>query len=199
MDLGVFYEVIVPLMEVEGTATICISTPLGRNNYYSMLTEVRDDKGKLVFNVRHIKGGTPPSWKPDEARSRVQAIYGNRSTLFKREIMGEVADDAESMAFSPQKLDKFFEKSPMQAPYEINDNIVYVAIDPNGGASASDGPGSDTGIISFVVSQGRVVVSFFIRLWVGVRSIVLQRAHRLPACKTCTRRCTPTHMRAYLE
>lgn len=57
MDLGVFYEVILPLMEVEGTALICISTPQGSFNFYSELTEIRDDKGKLVFNVRHITGG----------------------------------------------------------------------------------------------------------------------------------------------
>lgn len=56
MDLGVFYEVIVPLMEVENTATICISTPLGSFNFYSELTQIRDDKGRLVFNVRHITG-----------------------------------------------------------------------------------------------------------------------------------------------
>ena len=52
MDLGVFYEVIVPLMEVKGTATICISTPLGSWNFYSELTEVRDEKGRRVFNVK---------------------------------------------------------------------------------------------------------------------------------------------------
>jgi len=161
MDLGVFYEVIVPLMEVEGTATICISTPLGSFNFYSELTEVRDDKGKRVFNVRHIKGGQPPSWKPDEARSRVQAIYGSRTTLYRREIMGEIADEGENMAFSVAKLRKLFDKPPMAPPYVINEQTVFVAIDPNGGASASDGPGSDTAIVSFVVSEGRVVVSLF--------------------------------------
>ena len=147
-------------MEVEGTATICISTPLGTFNFYSELTEIRDAKGKRIFNVRHIKGGTPPSWKSDAARSRVQAIYGSRSTLFRREIMGEIADEGENMAFDANKLKKFFDKPAMTPPYVVNDLTVYVAIDPNGGASASDGPGSDTAIISFVVSEGRVVVSF---------------------------------------
>jgi len=165
MDLGVFYEVIVPLMEVEGTATICISTPLGSFNFYSELTEVRDDKGERVFNVRHIKGGRPPSWKPPEARSRVQAIYGSRSTLYRREIMGEIADEGENMAFDVQKLKRFFDKPPLKPPYGINENYVFIAMDPNGGASASDAPGSDTAIVSFVVSQGRVVVSSFVCLF----------------------------------
>lgn len=184
MDLGVFYEVIVPLMEVAGTATICISTPLGSFNFYSELTQVRDDKGKLVFNVRHIKGGKAPSWKPEEARSKVQAIYGGRQTLFRREIMGEIADEGENMAFSPGKLKELFDKPPLALPYAINDNIIYVAIDPNGGASASDGPGSDTAIVSFINSQGRVVVSslFFIFL----RNTLAPRARIRSACTPCT-------------
>ena len=35
MDTKVFYEVIVPLLEVENTALICISTPQDSMNFYS--------------------------------------------------------------------------------------------------------------------------------------------------------------------
>lgn len=159
MDPQVFYEVLVPLMEVEGTATICISTPLGQFNFYSELTEVRDENGRRVFNVLHIPGTRPPPWKTQSSRSRIKAIYGQRSTLYKREIMGQVTDDAENAAFDPAQLRRFFDKPPLSAPYPVNDNRVYIAFDPNGGASASDGPGSETAIVSFVVSSGRVVVS----------------------------------------
>ena len=75
MDLGVFYEVIVPLMEVKGTATICISTPLGSWNFYSELTEVRDEKGRRVFNVKHIEHGKRPSWKPEESFSKASVDW----------------------------------------------------------------------------------------------------------------------------
>ena len=146
-------------MEVEGTATICISTPLGSFNFYSELTKITDDKGKPVFNVRHIKGDKVPSWKPEEARSKIEAIYGNRTTLMKREIHGEIADEGDNMAFDADKIRRFMDKPPLSAPYHINDNLIYVAIDPNGGASASNAPGSDTAIVSFVISEGRVVVS----------------------------------------
>ena len=66
MDLGVFYDVIVPLMEVEGTATICISTPLDEFNFYSALTDLKDEKGRHVFNVKHIRGNIPVPWKSNE-------------------------------------------------------------------------------------------------------------------------------------
>jgi len=164
MDLGVFYEVIVPLMEVEGTATICISTPLGSFNFYSELTRITDDKGKPIFKVRHITGNKPPPWKEESARSKVEAIYGNRTTLKKREIYGEIADDGENMAFDLEKIKRFMDKPPLTSPYRINDNIIYVSVDPNGGASATNAPGSDTAIVSFCISEGRVVVSCFV-LW----------------------------------
>lgn len=133
--------------------------PLGQFNFYSELTEVRDENGRRVFNVLHIPGTRPPPWKTQSSRSRIKAIYGQRSTLYKREIMGQVTDDAENAAFDPAQLRRFFDKPPLSAPYPVNDNRVYIAFDPNGGASASDGPGSETAIVSFVVSSGRVVVS----------------------------------------
>jgi hypothetical protein len=160
MDLGVFYEVIVPLMEVKGTATICISTPLGTWNFYSELTEVRDDRGKRVFNVRHITHGKRPSWKPEEAYSKVKAIFGNRDKLFQREIEGQITDD-NSPAFPAALLKRAFDNQPLDSAEEVNkpdEPIIYVAIDPNGGASAPEASGSDTAIVSYYHSGGRTVV-----------------------------------------
>lgn len=159
MDLGVFYEVIVPLMEVEGTATICISTPLDGFNFYSELTELKDANGRLIFNVKHIKGDVPVPWKSAEGRSRVQAIYGaGRDSTYQREIMGEIVGDNNNCAFRADKLKRWLEKPPLSGPYETDDETIYIAIDPNGGATGSDGPGSDTAIVSFIVSGGRVVI-----------------------------------------
>lgn len=183
MDLGVFYEVIVPLMEVKGTATICISTPLGSWNFYSELTEVRDEKGRRVFNVKHIEHGKRPSWKPEEsfskasepfvfplppvsrvcvcahlaARAQVKAIFGNRKTLFEREILGKIADAANA-AFNKKLLDHFFNAPPIEEPHPVLDNVIYVCVDPNGGANASNASGSDTAIVSFFMSRGQLVV-----------------------------------------
>jgi hypothetical protein len=173
-------------MEVEGTATICISTPLGSFNFYSELTKITDEKGKPVFNVRHIKGNKVPSWKPEDARSKIEAIYGNRTTLMRREIHGEIADEGDNMAFDADKIKRFMEKPPLVSPYHINDNIIYVAIDPNGGASATNAPGSDTAIVSFVISEGRIVVrnSIFFFFWFfyfDISSWYLREIHELKA------------------
>jgi hypothetical protein len=71
MDRQVFYEVLVPLMEVKGTATICISTPLGSSNFYSELTRVCDEQGRPIFNVQQIGHSMRPEWKPLETYGTV--------------------------------------------------------------------------------------------------------------------------------
>lgn len=159
MDLGVFYEVIVPLLEVKDTALICISTPLDSWNFYSQLTEVRDEKGRRLFNVRHVQKGARPAWKPDEGLSKMRAIYGKaRKAMLETEIYGMIARSTGS-AFNRRLLTDFFESAPCEEPHVINDNCIYVSADPNGGAKASNASGSDTAIVSFFYSRGNVVVS----------------------------------------
>lgn len=72
MDKIVFFEVLVPLMEIAGTATICISTPLGSGNFYSELTRLVDDKGRPIFNVKHIGKEMRPPWKPLHTYNKVR-------------------------------------------------------------------------------------------------------------------------------
>jgi len=173
MDMGVFYEVIVPLMQVRGTATICISTPLGPWNFYSALTEVRDHRGELVFNViqvstacrRCVRRGKQascehpsvnvPAWKDEDTFDKMRAMYGDNTTLLKREIMGLVADDG-STAFETAHLKRFFERASEPEPH-AHVSTLYMAIDPNGGGSTDSG--SETAIVSFYYREGRVVAS----------------------------------------
>jgi len=98
-------------------------------------------------------------WRSFIGRSRVQAIYGTRSTLFKREILGQIVGESENAAFNPAKLKRWFDKPALDSLTNIVEQTIFIAIDPNGGAAASNGPGSDTAIVSFVVTEGKVVVS----------------------------------------
>ena len=175
MDLGVFYEVIVPLMEMRGAATICISTPVSSWNFYTELTEIRDDKGELLFNVIKVgmvcgrcegtereaecthPTGDRPEWKT-ETSEKVRAIYGHRKTLMLREVMGKVADD-ENMAFEARDLKAFFRRGEKKEPHD-SVREVYVSVDPNGGASAEGGTGSQSAVVSFYLDGANVVVSF---------------------------------------
>lgn len=49
MDMGVFYEVVVPLMEMDRTSLICISTVLSSDNFYSKLLGLKDERGRDFF------------------------------------------------------------------------------------------------------------------------------------------------------
>lgn len=98
MDRQVFFEVLVPLMEVKGTATICISTPLGSSNFYSELTRVQDERGRPIFNVLQIGHSMRPEWKPLETYATARAIFGANVALRKRELDGEIFD-AEGAVF----------------------------------------------------------------------------------------------------
>ncbi len=52
MDIAIFHEVIVPLLEMDSTALICISTPQDRQNYYSVMFDMKDPKsGEPLFNT----------------------------------------------------------------------------------------------------------------------------------------------------
>ena len=175
MDLGVFYEVIVPLMEMRGAATICISTPVSTWNFYTELTEIRDDRGELLFDVIKVGmvcdrcAGTEhesdcthptsdrPEWKT-ETSEKVRAIYGHRKTLLMREVMGRVADD-EDMAFEVRDLKAFFKRNSAKEPHNIVETL-FVALDPNGGASGEGGTGSESAVFSFFLDGSNVVVCF---------------------------------------
>ena len=44
-------EVVIPLLGVNGTSIVAISTPLGEDNWYSELIQSRMDDGSQLFNV----------------------------------------------------------------------------------------------------------------------------------------------------
>ena len=54
MALDVFFEVVVPLLEMETTALIAISTPLDGLNFYSEMFELKGADGKPLFNTLRV-------------------------------------------------------------------------------------------------------------------------------------------------
>ena len=96
MDIKMFNEVIVPLLELETTALICISTPQDSTNFYSLMFEMKDPAGNPLFNQQKIemvcedckRGPHPencthmkhllPRWKSGAKQDMVKQIYGDR-------------------------------------------------------------------------------------------------------------------------
>ena len=54
LDLSVFYEIVVPLLEMETTALIAISTPSDSLNFYSEMFELKDAQGDPFFRTINV-------------------------------------------------------------------------------------------------------------------------------------------------
>ena len=164
----VFYKVILPLLEVESTALIMISTPEGEGNYYSQMLDMKDHLARPLFNTIRIgmicawcqsNNPTPsscthreterPQWKSVTAARTVRAMYGNRTNLHQRESMGMVVTDGEC-AFPSKWIHRLLKGERLAPPSEPE--YIFVACDPNGGGS------SDMAIMSVVRMGGTFVV-----------------------------------------
>jgi len=167
MDTKVFYEVIVPLLEVENTALICISTPQDSMNFYSEMFTLKTPDGKPLFNTLevslvcaackasenpercpHMSDEIPP-WKSLAKLDMVKAIYGDKTELLKRESMGVITEDMQSV-FREKFVNALFDRPR----YTLRKTplFVFVACDPNGGGD------SEMGLVSLVVEYNSIVI-----------------------------------------
>lgn len=158
MDLAVFYEVVIPLLEMKKAVLIMISTPVDSFNFFSALMDLKDpDTGENIFLVYHAelicdtckltkkpencthRKHLIPSWKSTEKQDIIKLILKDNVTILKRESMGVISDEGTSIV-EKQYIKKFL-KQPLWTLDEY-DKVQYVLImcDPNtlGGATSSE-------------------------------------------------------------
>ena len=151
MPIKMFHEVIVPLLELETTALICISTPQDSSNFYSMMFEMVDQAGEKLFNQIQISmvcddcklGPHPeqcthmkhllPKWKSGGKQDMVRQIYGDNTEDMLRESMGVTTNDSCAL-FQDEWIKLFSSRSPYT--FRNVPSFVFVACDPNGGGSS---------------------------------------------------------------
>lgn len=166
LDLQVFFEIVVPLLEMETTALIAISTPQDKLNFYSEMFELRDNTGELFFRTIRVslvcdkckaagkgsecthKQDLIPPWKSAAKLDMVRALYADQSDLMQRESMGAITDDAKSL-FESDKVVSFINEG-----YSLTSRprYVFMAMDPNGGGT------SHMAIVSVVFDKECLVV-----------------------------------------
>jgi len=153
MDTAVFYEVVVPLLELDKTALICISTILDSFNFYSKLLELKDENGDPFF-VQHSfvmacdrcqADGTPekcthmfhslPPWQSERKHLKIRAMMADQPELLARETMG-LQSDTFGRAFLAPHLRAFQRRPPFPPPVEPVKHVI-MAVDPSGGGSKS--------------------------------------------------------------
>ena len=168
MALDVFFEVIVPLLEMETTALIAISTPLDGMNFYSEMFDLKGGDGQPLFNTlriglscakcqaagkaaecTHMNDVIPP-WKSAAKFDMVKAIYGDRKDLLARESMGQITSDQASV-FSEKLVNRLMERPE----YALKNpaKYIFLGVDPNGGGS------SDMAIVTMTMIENNVIIT----------------------------------------
>ena len=179
MDLGVFYEVVVPLLEMEKAVLIMISTPVDSFNFFSALIDLKDeDTNENIFlvyhaelicerckktdhpeNCKHRRHLIPP-WKSVEKQDIVKKILKDNITTLKRESMGVISDEGVSL-IDTVDIKWFKEVAPF--PIERNQRVPWVMVmcDPNttGGAMSSE-----MALTAIAHIDGMYVVCFFLNV-----------------------------------
>jgi hypothetical protein len=172
IDQSLFHNIIVPLLGVDDTAVLAISTPDGKGNYYSELLYIKDHRGHLLFKSIVVglacldcqeKGRASeckhllqelPTWKSKESQMLQKALLPDET--YERESQGLILDRL-TPAFKREDVKAFIEGPRYRFKSFVG--VVRMAIDPNGGSSKS----SQLAITSSARNtEGKVVVSVFI-------------------------------------
>lgn len=172
MDLGVFFNVVVPLIEMDKASLIMISTPVDAYNFYSRLLQLKDPAGNDVFLKYEADLVCPRCWagpRPQDCRHRLRLLprwksrrkmdvvalilEGQLQTLL-RESMGMVTEETGG-ALSPY-VPRLLEREPWRPDGTEFPKYVLTACDPN----AEDSPySSKMALVSLTHARGQFTVS----------------------------------------
>ena len=152
MSMDVFFEIVTPLLEMQQTALIAISTPQDATNFYSELFELKDAEGEDMFNTMRVslicdacmesehpercphRAHLIPPWKSDAKLKMVKDIYGDQTLLLQRESMGVITEDATSVF--PQDHVEWIFKQDIGPPPTLQPSILFCVCDPTGGGNS---------------------------------------------------------------
>lgn len=151
-DLQLIREVVVPLLAMETSVLLCISTLLESTNHYSRFFQMKKPGGEPLFNCIQfslvcsecMKTDHPercthklhelPRWLSAAKIEVIREMLNDDPAMFLRESMG-ISADATTRAFREEKL-LFLENTPKRGP-PSNVGTIFVSIDPAGGGNSA--------------------------------------------------------------
>lgn len=169
LDEAVFKEVVLPLLAVQDTVMLAISTPMDENNFYSVMLEMKKPNGELLFNVLQItllcdacqkegKIECPhknelPAWKSGERQEMIASLMANDRNLYIQENLGIVVK-RDASAFDKAGVDRFADPSShFSVASGPSPPVLYVCIDPAGG-----GPSAFAIVACFFTTGGHLII-----------------------------------------
>lgn len=148
----VFYEVILPLMQLSDAYLIGISTIKDESNFMTKYIRQKDQFGESFFKVFQFYGscedcrnaGTAfscchldhmkPSWHSSAKTKRIKLIMEGNEELAMQELMG-ISSSKNKRAFLSADIRKLFLKPSIELPGYIQ--YVFVSVDPCGSGSSN--------------------------------------------------------------
>jgi hypothetical protein len=163
-----FHNVIVPLLTVDHTAMLAITSPGDEQNYISVIQDLKNAHGEPLFlNIkigmmcdRCLEAGKEkcghelkrlPDWKSESRHDLVRAVFGQNQEAMKREAEGLIVSSRVYL-FGKKDMDALVKRGDYQFKYDVQ--LIEIGIDPSGGGS-----NSDYTIVSKCVDSGNHVVS----------------------------------------
>ena len=167
LDLNVFFEIVVPLLEMQTTSLIAISTPQSKLNFYSEMFELKNQTtGEAYFRTfsvslicesckklgigttcRHKSDLIPP-WKSIQKLDLVKSLFAERRDVMERESMGQITDDSTSLFSTDMVMELLDRKETIPDDIEA----VVVGVDPNGGGA------SHMAIVTLAVHNSEIII-----------------------------------------
>ena len=158
MPTSLFYEVIVPIIEVAATVLVMISTLSDGTNYYTkmldkgqvMMAEGRakylvyrlelicgrcKKRGNAGFNCKHKLSSIPP-WKSEEKLNLVEEIMGSENIDILLKESKNIIGDSAARVFSAESLDKFRSRPYCERHPRVKPKKLFLAIDPSAGGTS---------------------------------------------------------------
>jgi len=153
-------EVVIPLLSMQSSCLLCISTLLDGANHYSKMMELRDDlTGQPLFRNIQItlvceacmktehpercthKLSSLPRWISSKKVETVRTLLSDDPAMLLRETLG-VACDGSTKAYRYSDIEAFVSRKPSPLfidPARPNDCVrhCFVAIDPSGGGASA--------------------------------------------------------------
>jgi len=135
----IIYEVVLPLIAVDTTALIGISTPpKDPNNYYSKLFDLKGLDDKPMFDIIEVQHDPNAStdeispWKSSEKIELIQKLYAMRKGDYEREMLGVRTVENDSV-FHSEWITTFLDH---RCIIKSCVKRIYIGIDPNGGGTS---------------------------------------------------------------
>ena len=187
IDPQLFYQTIVPILTLQQTSLLALSSPEGNENYYSQLLNLKDKNGQPWFKVinkqlvceecqkgsrskqlscTHVK--TTEHWISEAKVERVKLLYKTAPGTGLRELAGMAISDY-TPCFNEKDIDTCFSLPRVQT--RSPPGIIIITADPNGG-----GPSHMALASVYFDATWRIVVSkFFFKTLHLLDTMVLSR------------------------